>query len=214
MNTEPIPQRRRWWLYLLCVFGMLLLVGGSAFIALALYWNSLVKTYASSRPQPLPHVENAANAQSRLKTRWAEFQKSIMAKRPTPPFELTADDLNAFAASNPDFKDKFQFFIEQDQLRGKFSIPLGARGPSNLKGKYLNGQATFKLGFTDNWLSLHVASMEANGKPIPHWLLSKLQKQNFLKNLENNAELTQFLDNIESVGITNNTIVVQPGNLQ
>jgi hypothetical protein len=52
--------------------------------------------------------------------------------------------------------------------------------------------------------------VEANGKTIPGWALTKLRGQNFLGQLDRNHNFTSLMQEIESIEIKDDFIVVTP----
>ncbi len=188
-----------------------MLIAVAAVIALVMYFNSLVKTYTATQPQPLPKVEVTREAQDRLKARWTAFQKSLENRNaPVPAFKLTADDLNLFLAGLPGLSNRVYVSIEGDQLKGQFSVPLNNANQPKLNGRFVNGSANLKMNFDGSFLTVTVASVEANNQPLPKWLLRKVQGQNLVSHFDNNTpalELFQRLDNIE---VRDGAVVLTP----
>lgn len=206
----PVRKQRRWWLYALLALLVLAITGILLVIAAVRYRDYLIATYTQTQPGVLPALDTSPAVLKQLKGSWAAFAKAVEAGQ-TAPLRITADDLNVFVAENmPPLKDQFRFRIERGQLRGQFTFPLERSGQQKLKGRYLNGVATFTLLFQDGWLTLSLAGVEANGKPIPRWILSRVQKQNLLRDFDHNVELAEFLQQIESIAVKDGAIIVQP----
>jgi hypothetical protein len=214
--APPPRRRRRWWFYALVGLGALAGAAVALVIAGVLYFNSLVRTYTDPAPRPLARIEAPPEAMAALKSRWESFAQSVAAGVETPPFKLSADDLNVLMASNPELKDRLCLTIHSNTLTGEFTVPLDqkkARDPGKagpLQGRHLNGRATFKLEFEEGFLNLTVASVEARDKPIPAWLLRRLQRENFLKDLDGNRAARQLLDKMDNVTVQDGSVVFTP----
>lgn len=216
LPTQPVRKKRRWLLYAGIVVGVLVLLAGTLLVLGISYWNSLIRTYTETKPKQLSAVDSSPEAQERLHRKWAAFQTALEQGRTPPPLELSGDDLNVFLAGLPDAKitNLFQFHIAQDQLEGEFSVPLGKSGQPKLKGRYLNGRVKFNVSFTDGLLFMTAASVQANGKPIPKWILSRLQRRNLLQDLGQNMEAQQLLQNVESIQIKDGNITIRPAEIK
>ena len=213
--APPVRKKRRWWLYAGVVAGVLVLAAGALVVAVLLYWNHLVATYTETQPKPLPPMDDSSAPGERLNAKWTAFANELEAGRPPPPVSLSADDLNVFIAENiPQLKDWLRLSIAGDQLQGQFSVPLEQTGQRKLKGRYLNGVATFRLAFQPGWVDLRATAVEANGKPIPRWILRRLQKQNLLQKLHENFQATELLQKLENVQVKEDQVTLTPAPLQ
>lgn len=217
MNSElpvipppPVRKKRRWWRYVLLGAGGLVVLGVAVIVLIVSYLNSLVTTYTEAQPKTLARVDASPAAQQQLKTNWVYFQEAVAAGRNTRPFKLSAEDLNVFFINIPQLKDLLRFRIDGGKLLADFSVPLDQTRQKKLKGRHLNGVATFNLKFEYGFLTLSVAELEANGKPVPRWLLGKLKKENFLKDLDHQPDIMEFLQNIDHVDISEGFVVFTP----
>ena len=209
-HPPPVRKKRRWWLYALIAFGLLAFVAIALIIAALRYRDYLVNTYTETRPKPLAPVDTSRAAMDERKARWTAFAKAVTAGR-IEPLSITADDLNLFLIENmPPLKEQVRLQIDAERLQAQFSFPLELSGQRRLKGRYLNGVATLKVTFQDGWLTLSPTSIEANGKPIPRWILTRLQNQNFLQELDRDIQLAELLQSIESIAVTNGVVLVRP----
>ncbi|MEK7677471.1 MAG: hypothetical protein AAB676_16715 [Verrucomicrobiota bacterium] len=216
LPAQPLRKKRRWLLYAGIALGVLVLLAGTLLVLGVSYWNSLIRTYTETKPKQLSAVDSSPEAKERLQRKWAEFRTSLEQGRTPPPLELSADDLNGFLAGLPEAKitNLFQFRIVHDQLEGEFSVPLDKSGQRKLKGRYLNGLVRFNVSFTDGLLFMTAASVQANGKPIPKWILSRLQRRNLLQDLGQNMETQQLLQNVESIQIKDGAITITPAEIK
>ena len=195
--TQPIRKKRRWWFYVLIVFATLLCLGITALIGISSYYKFLVRTYTSTQPVPLASVEASADAVRELMTRFEEFSTAVQNRQYPNPFKIAADEINRIIATNDKTKDVIRLIIAGNQLTAQFSVPLDQTHKKELKGRFLNGLAMLKLEFVDGFLKLNVNSLDANGKPIPNWILNKLKGKNILSDLEGNFDFLQLLQELE-----------------
>ncbi len=207
----PAPRKkRRWWLYLLIAAGSLLVLALLGLFLMFSYAKSLVTHYTATSPRNFPKVEFDAQKQKEIENRWTEFARAVQARQAPAPFIITADDLNQGISKIRDLRDKVHVVITNGQTLIEFSFPLDQTGWQNLKGRYINGVAKLDLGFKDGWLNVTVGSVDANGRPLPGWLLSRLRQENLGKMFDQNREVVNVLQEIESIKVEGSSIVVTP----
>ena len=177
---------------------------------IAMYWHSLIKNYTSTQPQPLPVVQMSDSDFASLNSRWTAFREAVADDTAAEPFRAGAADLNLLIARNPGLKDRVWMIISNSQIYGQFTFPLDPAKPRELPGRYVNGLAQLNLSFQDGWLTVSVAELKANGRPIPGWILKRIQKENLVKDLDQNLELTAFLNELHTVEVQGDQIVLQP----
>ncbi len=197
-------------MYALVVLGCLVVLGVALVVAILGYLNSLVTKYTETQPRTLITVDASPAAQEQLKARWLAFQQSVNSGRRARSFKLSAEDLNVFLANIPKLTNFLRLRIEGDKLLGDFTVPLDQTRQAKLKGRHLNGVVTFNLKFENGFLDLTVADLEANGKPAPRWILARMQKENFLRDLERNRDVMDLLQRIDTVQVTDGFVVVTP----
>jgi len=59
---------------------------------------------------------------------------------------------------------------------------------------------------------LRVQSATANGKPVPKWIINRINGKNLLENLENNYDFTELLQQLEDVKVKDGQILFIPLN--
>ena len=77
------------------------------------------------------------------------------------------------------------------------------------KGRYLNGVGGFNLSMSNGTLFVRLTSLEVKGKPAPPEFLASFQSQNLAASA-NGASNSAYFDRIESLQVTNSTLVIQP----
>lgn len=203
-------RKRRWWVYLGAGLGVLILLAVVAVAGIVMYWHSLIRNYTAAEPQPLPAIKENDADLTAFHTRWTAFQEEVANGSSTEPFQASAAELNLLIAQNPDLKDRVRLIITNNQVFGQFSFPLDQANDRKLHGRHLNGRAQLNLAFQDGWLTVSVAELKANGKPIPRWILKKVQQQNLASYLDNNLDAIEFLHQLDAIEVEDDQIVLKP----
>ena len=217
MITQPYqpakpPRKRRLWLWisLAGVFGLVLLVAAGVF-GLAAYGNHLIDTYTVTQPQPLPAVEASPAAVARLKAKWKSFVTALGDRQTSPePLKISNEELNLFLTQVPALRDNLRAGMETNRLKGLFSIPLENVKQPKLKGRYLCGEATFTLIFEEGFPTLTLTSVQANGKPLPKWLVSKLGERNWVEALDKDQNAKEVMDCLQNIEVRDGCLVFVP----
>ena len=183
------------------------------FLGYRLVKNTVIE-YTDTTPAPLPTVQLSQPELERLQARVEAFREAVRAGQRTGPLTLSADELNALIAANPDLqwlKGKLYVIIEGNQLKGKIALPLEQAGVSMLKGRYLNGTANLDVSLHDGTLKVTPQSLvTARGKSLPPRLMEKLRNQNLARKANLDPKASVALDRIESIKITDGTVTVVP----
>src|SRR5258706_365721 len=148
---QPKPQRGCWFYGCLTLAILTLLAGIGAWLAARYAFKSvsgLINQYTSTNPVP---IETVAISQTELKSLQdgvASFAQTLNGQKGSRELILTANEINALIQNDPqyrDLKDKLYVMLEDDQIKGKLSMPLDDIGPLKLKGRYLNGTTTMTV---------------------------------------------------------------------
>ncbi len=217
MITQPYqptntPRKRRLWLWISlgCVLGLFLLIGAGIF-ALAAYGKHLISTYTVTQPQALPAVDTSPAAMARLKAKWKNFVGTLNDAQAAPqPLQLSNEEINQFFSQVPALKDTVRARMEGNQLKGQFSVPLDNTKQSRLKGRYFCGEATFNLQFEAGFPTLTLASLQANGKPLPHWLVSKIGAANLVEALDKDINAKEVMAHLKNIEVRDGSLVLVP----
>ena len=211
VGQQPIKKKRKWWVYALIALGALVVLVISVVVGLALYFNSLVKTYAQNQPIAFPQVDTSKEAMKQLRERFAAFQLGLTTRRgAVQPFELTPEDLDVSVANMAGLKDRMHFVVENNQLKAKFCFPMDNPKQSKDKARFLNGEATVKLKLENGFLNASVGSITANGKPLPTWMASRIQKQNLVDFFNRNYDTLEFFQNLDAIEVRDGAVVLTP----
>jgi hypothetical protein len=170
-DTTEAPQRqRRGCLFygLVTAGALLLLLLLGTFLTIR-YATNLVARYTDEKPAPLPKVQMAQAEIDRLQRRVDVFREKVQQKQKTEPLVLTASDINALIATDPDlspWREKIYVTIEAAQLKAQVSLPLDDLGLPKLRGRWLNATGTVAVIFRDSVLRVLPQSLDVKGKPL------------------------------------------------
>lgn len=212
--TDPAAKPRRGCFFYGCITGLVLLVIilGALMVGLH-YVKKVINQYTDSRPMELPTVQMSQGEIDKLKQRFDAFQQAVREHRPENPLELTADDINALIASGSDqqaLKGKFYVSLEGNQLKGQLSLPLREAGLGIFKGRYLNGNATFSLSFSNGSLSVVPQTVNVKGTPLPETFMREIRKQNLAEELAKQPKTAPVLEGLEDIQVKEGKLVVVP----
>jgi hypothetical protein len=215
MTTETsTPKPRRG-----CLFygGILLTVCLVAVLIAALIgvhlFKKMVNEFTDTKPVPLPALDMTPAQIEQVRQRVAAFSEAVQAGTATPPLTLNANEIDAVIASSPDFqsiKDKVFVTIENGQLKGQVSVPMGELGIRGFKGRYLNGVATVGVSLQNGTLLVFPQEILVKGKPIPPSYMSAFRQQNLATGFNVNPGVSNALARLQSIEIKEGKLVISP----
>lgn len=200
-NAASPPRRRPWWVYPLGAVGALAFLGFALLLGAWIYWLSLIRTFTSEKASTVPQTDAVEERFEALKERWEAYAKQFIHRGDSiSPFTLSAEEINSFAARLGPLRNQAFVEITPPHLKVTFSVPLDRTGNPRLQGRFLNGVAILSPSYTSHQLDLRLVSLRANGKPIPAWILRRLQQTNWGEPLNRRPEFDlafRALDRIE-----------------
>jgi len=197
-----------------CLWGCLI-AGGLTVAAVlcagfGLYFfvSEKVGQFSSPTPQELPAVEYTEEEMQALESRIESFRKKLDAgERPEEDLVLSADDINAMINANESLKGKAFVDIENDQVKGKVSIPLdGVPGGS---GRYFNGSASFDVSMDGGVLIVTLDQAEVRGEPVPEQFLAPMRQENLAKDIYKDPKNAKFMRQFEEIRIEDNQFILR-----
>jgi hypothetical protein len=192
---------------------VLIVVGGVlAYHAVTGFMSGIVDEYTDTQPRELPAVVVNEEEAEVIVQRVETFRKAQDAGGATEPLVLDANDINQLIHHHPDWSelaDKVYVTIEDDQIQGEVSIPLDDVGEL-VKGRYLNGAATFKVGLAAGRLVVFVETLEVNGKPIPNEFMEQLRSKNLAEDSHKDEDFVAVVEKIESITVQDGRIYIVP----
>jgi len=180
-------------------------------------FRSMLNKYTDTRPMPLPEVSFSPAVLDQLLRRVEDFRDDLRAGRTPPPLMLSAAEINALIAHDPELKalkGKFYVLLNGDQLKAKVSLPMEDVGLPRFHGRYLNGTATLGIALHNGVLFLYAQEFVARGKPIPAAYMNVIRRQNLAAQANDNARASVALNLLESIEVKNGHLIVTPRNNQ
>jgi hypothetical protein len=213
--TDPgAGKPRRGCLFYGCLSGTTcLLIILVAFLMGLYQLKKMLNFYTDTHPAPLPSVHLTAQEIDQLKQRVENFQDAVRSGRPTPPLQVSSDEINAYIQTDPNFvkvKGKLYVTIEGDRLKGQLSFPLDDVGLRIFRGRYLNGSGIFDVGLRNGNLVVTPESLVVKGKPLPGVYMDKLRSENLAESLNNNPRASVALNHLQEIRITDGKLVLVP----
>jgi hypothetical protein len=189
----------------LAILLMLLPLGG------LLLGKRLINQYTDAQPVALPIFQMPASEFQKLRERVNEFKEAVNERSPTAPLELSGEDINALIASEPEYeayRGKVYVTIEGERLTAKMSAPLDRFGLKALKGRYFNGQGTFRVSLEEGALIVSPTALEAKGKPLPDRFMSQLRKKNLAADVNQNSRASVAFEKLKAIEVKNGKLVI------
>ncbi len=209
MDDNP-PKKRGCFFYgclAVIIFG--LAASLLAYVGYRYLRNQLAR-FLDATPVPIKTVEISPAERDELQQRLAAFKEAMDGQKIPRELVLTARDLNTLiAAQAPEWKSKVFAMIENGRIKGRISLPLEDKGPLKLKGKYLNGIATFNASLEDGTLNVAIERVEVKGQPLPAWMLSKVRAYNLAQGLQSDPRSAQTIQKLESLRVVNDVVVLK-----
>ena len=79
-----------------------------------------------------------------------------------------------------------------------------------LKGRYLNGSATFNLSFHNGALSVTPQTIIVKGKPLPEVFMQEIRKQNLATKPADDPDAAALLRGLDDIQIKEGKLVIVP----
>jgi hypothetical protein len=210
------PPRQRGCFFYGCVIAsilslLLLIAVGLVTFFLYRLAGKMIDEYTGTAPRELPKVEMPAENRRTLAERVDAFEKAVKEGKPTEPLVLSSEDLNALIEDRaPELKGKIYATIEKDKLRGQVSLPLDDLPFMGLtRGRYLNGEAEFKVTLANGVLYVNIDSFEINGKRPPDEFMNGLRAQNIVQDMYKNPKTAEEIRKLESIEIKDGKLIIK-----
>ena len=210
VSLDDNPPKKRGCFFYGCLAVIIFSLAASllAYLGYRSLRNSLAR-FLDTAPVPIETVEISPAERDGLQQRLAVFKEAMDGQKIPRELTLTARDLNALIAQTPELKGKVFAMIDNGRIKGRISLPLEDLGPLKLKGKYLNGAATFKASLEDGTLNVTIEQVEVKGQPLPAWILSKVRAQNLAQALQSDPRSARTIQKLESLRVVNDVVVLK-----
>ena len=209
--ASPAPKRRGCLFYgCLTSVVLLLLAVLLAFLAARFVKNKL-NAYTDAEPLKMPKVEMTDAEFQTLQARVKTFASALEQGKALEALTLTERDLNALIARSSNTKelaDKVHVSLNGNEIKGMVSIPLSRLGWLG-KGRYLNGDATFKVSLENGVLIVTTEEVRVKGVPIPESVMGPLRRENLAKDAYKDPKNAEAIRKVESIRVEDNQVTVK-----
>lgn len=188
-----------------CVTAVLLTVAAGVFLFLAgpKILEKLANAYTSPAPANMPTVEFTQQEASDLRARVEAFQQAVKEQKHGQELTLSARDINVLiqkTQSGDELAVKLYVNMEGDRLTGEVSLPLEKLG-SALKGRWLNGSATFRVDTAAGRLLVFMDTLSVRGKPLPEPFMAGIRGKNLAEEAVKDPKNMAALEKIGSISV-------------
>jgi len=189
---------------------LLLLAGLLVFLGVRFVRNKL-NAYTDAQPLKMPKVEMTDAEFQILQQRMKAFAAALEQGKPLEPLSLNERDLNALiglSANTKELADKVHVSLNGNEVKGMVSIPLSGLGWLG-KGRYLNGDATFKVSLENGVLIVTAQEIRVKGLPIPESFMGPLRRENLAKEAYKDPQNAETIRKIESIQVEDSQVTVK-----
>lgn len=200
-------------LVVLALLGLL-----SFYIGSKIALGKIKENYTSDQPIAIERESLNSTQRMKLKRKYTSIKEVLRSGKKTT-IELEGKELSQLIANAPEtgnYADMADFWIEDDKLMAKMSIPLDALPQNRLpkmfttffRGRYLNG--IFKLDFAinDGNLKVDVVECLVKGNPVNESFLKMLNSQN-LDEVVNRKIGHAWREYVDSLEIKDNKMIIK-----
>ncbi len=216
--TDPAPppiRKKRGCLFYLCItFAVLVLLGCLAVFLTVRFIKGQIAAYTDSAPMSLPKVEMSDADYKRLDQRVKSFADAIEAGKAGGPLVLTEQDVNALlvkSANAAELADKVHVSLSGSEVKGQVSIPLNGLGWIG-KGRYLNGEAAFKVSLDNGVLIVTAKEIKVKGKALPEKFMSQLRQENLAQDAYKNPKNAETIRKLDAIEVKDGRVIITPRN--
>jgi len=171
---------------------------------------SMMDEYVSDAKKEVPHVVFTDEEKVATEAKFNSLKKMVEAKDSNEDIILTERELNIYANTlemDEKYKNSFYIKIDNNRLVAIFSVPMD----DIAEGKFLNGEATLDASVLNGSPSLYLDSVKLKGEEATGVIIDSLKTQNLAENVaKDNPDLYKKLQNIESLKIENNSLIIIP----
>jgi len=211
--STPAPARKgRGCFFYGCLTSVVLLLLAGLLIFLGVrFVRNKINAYTDAQPLKMPKVEMTDAEFQILQQRMKAFAAALEQGKPLEPLSLNERDLNALIGLSPNTKelaDKVHVSLNGKEVKGMVSIPLSGLGWLG-KGRYLNGDATFKVSLENGVLIVTAQEIRVKGVPIPESFMGALRRENLAKEAYKDPQNAETIRKFESIQVEDSQVTVK-----
>ncbi|MCK5843737.1 MAG: hypothetical protein KAG97_03450 [Victivallales bacterium] len=186
---------------------VILLIAGLCVFLVYRKMKNIANEYTSLVPVKIESVRYAKKESVRVNAKVAAFMDEIKKGSTAAREEFTDRELNIYIASHEKFKNSLKLDFSGDKIKSALNIPLN-KIPM-LNGRYLVGDAEFKVDCRNGDLNIKIVSLNVNGKDLPPDFAKAVQKMNFADNFYNNPASAPIAKRIKTIELRNHKLFIE-----
>jgi len=211
-QTPQPPRARRSCIFYGCLSGFVLAL--LLLLGVALGLRRLFTDFTDTKPTTFPPLKLSAPEIDQLRKRVDTFRESVRGGTSTPSLSLSADEINALIANDPDLRALRNRFwvtkLEGNKVFGQLSVLMEDVGIQKFKGRYLNASGTFNLSVRNGVVRLTAEDLAGKGRPLPKFYMDHIRTQNLAQSLKSNPRVLVAMDWIQSIEVRDGKLVITP----
>jgi hypothetical protein len=212
MTTEQQPvKRRRGCLFYGCLTSCILVLVVLA--GLILGYLKILNRFTDRNATALPTVDMSDADMQQVRQRVDAFRNDVRSAHSTQPLSLTANEINALIATDPNLKalkGKVYVTIDDSQVKGQVSVPTSDVGLGFFKHRYINGSGSFNIALTNGSFFLSLQSLAIKGRPIPEKYMQQVRAQNLAQGVNDDPKASAGLNKLKSIEVKDGKILIVP----
>jgi len=211
MTTDQPVKRRRGCLFYGCLTSCILVLVVLA--GLILGYLKILNSFTDLKPTALPTVDMSDAEKQQVRQRVDAFRNDVRSAHPTQPLSLTANEINALIATDPNLKalnGKLYVTIEGNQVKGQLSVPTSDIGLGIFKHRYINGSGGLNVSLTNGTLFLSLQSLAIKGRPIPEKYMQQVRAQNLAQGINDDPKASAGLNKLKSIEVKDGKLLIEP----
>jgi hypothetical protein len=177
------------------------------------YAHGLVNRLTDAQPATLPTVQLPETRMFQLHDKVDTFRDSVRDGDPTPPLELSSDELNALIETDPAFavvKNHLFVTITNSQLSAQISFRAEDLGLPRLRGRYVNATGIFHVAIATNELQITAVSLSVRGEPIPRNIMREVAAENLADKFNQDPKASAAIQKLQSIEVKDGKLIVTP----
>ena len=210
-SVAPAPKSRGCLFYGCLTSVVLLLIAGLLGFLAVRFVRNKINSYTEAQPLKLPTTKMTDADFQILQQRVKTFGGGLEQGKGLEPLIFTEDDLNALLARSAETKplaNKVYVSLSGNEVKGLVSIPLSGLGWLG-KGRYLNGNATFKVSLENGVLIVTAEQIQVKGLAVPETVMSQLRRENLAKEAYQDPKNAAAIRKVESIRVENSQVTVK-----
>lgn len=178
-----------------------------ALLASWLSFRHLRKSWTSDQPRQFSPVEVDRSQTQKLGRIYSKARQAVELGR-AETIEVAGAELNQLLAVVPEWKDlskRLSLAVNGESVVASTSLQL--HDMPGMEGRYLNGDFTIAVSAQDGKIELAVTKVMVGDKPLPDFLLKKINEKNLGQLLMQNN--SPWLRQLDSLAISDGKVTIK-----